>query len=87
MYTLEPSLDGEIIVHIHRSWTGIPLVAVTVKVAATVGGERRGYDGDDEDGAKFTKIVYEGAQGRWETKQHEEIPQFFISLRPEGTSE
>ncbi|KAI0451631.1 hypothetical protein F5B21DRAFT_378840 [Xylaria acuta] len=62
VYANGPSPDGEVVVHIHRSWTGYALADIAIKIP-------RGRDGGPDpegDGAKIAKITYEASQKRWD---------------------
>ncbi|KAI8954515.1 hypothetical protein F4801DRAFT_575588 [Xylaria longipes] len=61
VYADGPSADGEVVVHIYRSWTGVPLADITIKIPC-------GEDGKPDpegNGAKIMRITYEASQERW----------------------
>ncbi|KAI1735357.1 hypothetical protein F4680DRAFT_435637 [Xylaria scruposa] len=62
VYADGPSGDGEAVVHIHRSWTGYALAAITIKIPCG----RDGQPDPDCDSSKITKITYEASQKRWD---------------------
>ncbi|KAI1170768.1 hypothetical protein F4777DRAFT_567898 [Nemania sp. FL0916] len=64
VYTDGPNSDGEIVVHVHRSWTGLAVADVTIKVSC-------GADGKpdiDGDGSRITRIVYDASQTTWDNE-------------------
>ncbi|GAW25760.1 hypothetical protein SAMD00023353_1202090 [Rosellinia necatrix] len=68
VYADGPSDDkDEVVVHIHRSWTGFALAELTIKVPRRDDNSDGGGELDlDGDGARITRITYEASQARWD---------------------
>ncbi|KAI0204932.1 hypothetical protein F4808DRAFT_412626 [Astrocystis sublimbata] len=62
VYADGPSASGEVVVHIHRSWTGLPIADLTIK--APLDGD--GRPDSEADGARIVEIKFEGSQERWD---------------------